>query len=216
MTTPITIALTKGRLEKETIRILESLGIDCTEVKDKGRKLILQSQNRDFRFILVKAVDVLTYVEHGVADIGIVGKDVLLENGKDDFEMLDLQFGKCDFCLASVPSYDPESQRRKVIATKYPNVAAHYFRQQGQDVEIIKIEGSVEIAPLLGLADAIVDIVETGETLRENGLVIFDKLAPISACLIVNRTALKKHTQPIFDLIDRLDTYIENRQEADV
>lgn len=191
MTTPITIALTKGRLEKETIRILESLGIDCTEVKDKGRKLILQSQNRDFRFILVKAVDVLTYVEHGVADIGIVGKDVLLENGKDDFEMLDLQFGKCDFCLASVPSYDPESQRRKVIATKYPNVAAHYFRQQGQDVEIIKIEGSVEIAPLLGLADAIVDIVETGETLRENGLVIFDKLAPISARLIVNRTALK-------------------------
>ncbi|ANZ97739.1 ATP phosphoribosyltransferase [Brochothrix thermosphacta] len=216
MTTPITIALTKGRLEKETIRILESLGIDCTEVKDKGRKLILQSQNRDFRFILVKAVDVLTYVEHGVADIGIVGKDVLLENGKDDFEMLDLQFGKCDFCLASVPSYDPESQRRKVIATKYPNVAAHYFRLQGQDVEIIKIEGSVEIAPLLGLADAIVDIVETGETLRENGLVIFDKLAPISARLIVNRTALKKHTQPIFDLIDRLDTYIENRQEADV
>lgn len=210
----ITIALTKGRLEKQTIAIFEQLGIDCTEVREKGRKLILTSANTDIRFILVKAVDVLTYVEHGVADIGIVGKDVLLENGKDDYEMLDLQFGACDFCLASVASYEPTSPRRKVIATKYPNVAANYFREKGQDVEIIKIEGSVEIAPLLGLADAIVDIVETGETLRENGLVIFDKLAPISARLIVNRTALKKQTTAIFKLIDQLDAYLQQGGEA--
>lgn len=201
----IQIALTKGRLEKNIIPLLERIGVDCSELKDKGRKLVFKSGDGSISFILVKAIDVLTYVEHGVADIGIVGKDVLQENEKEVYEMIDLGIGRCKFCVASVPSYDPNSYKKKTIATKYPNVASAYFRQKGEDVEIIKIEGSVEIAPLLGLADAIVDIVETGQTLKENGLIIFEEISDISARLIANKASLKMKTKEMFSIIDRIE-----------
>lgn len=173
------------------IPLFEQIGIDCSELKNKGRKLVFQSKNTDISFILVKAVDVATYVEHGVADIGVVGKDILMENEKDIYEMLDLGVGVCKFCVASIPTYNPKSYRKKCIATKYPHITSNYFHNKGEDVEIIKIEGSVEIAPILGLADAIVDIVETGKTLQENGLIVFEEMYSISARMIVNKAALK-------------------------
>ncbi|AQY51962.1 ATP phosphoribosyltransferase catalytic subunit [Listeria weihenstephanensis FSL R9-0317] len=203
------IALTKGRLEKSAVALFEQAGVDCTMLHEKSRKLIFKSEDAPYSFILAKAPDVTTYVKHGVADIGIVGKDVLMEQDKEHYEMLDLKIGRCQFCLASTPSYDPSDYRRKIIATKYPTVATKYFRERGEDVEIIKIEGSVEMAPILGLADAIIDIVETGSTLRENGLVIFDTMYDISARLIVNKASLKRNKAQIFELIDLLESTLE-------
>lgn len=203
------IALTKGRLEKSAVALLERAGVDCAMLHEKSRKLIFKSEDAPYSFILAKAPDVTTYVKHGVADIGIVGKDVLMEQDKEHYEMLDLKIGRCQFCLASTPSYDPSDYRRKIIATKYPTVATKYFRERGEDVEIIKIEGSVEMAPILGLADAIIDIVETGSTLRENGLVIFDTMYAISARLIVNKASLKRNKAQIFELIDLLENTLE-------
>lgn len=204
----IQIALTKGRLEKHVIPLFEKVGIDCSELLDKGRKLVFQSASRNVSFILVKAVDVATYVEHGVADIGIVGKDILMEYEKDIYEMVDLEVGCCKFCVASIPTYNPKGYRKKRIATKYPHITSNYFRDKGEDVEIIKIEGSVEIAPLLGLADAIVDIVETGKTLQENGLIIFEEMYSISARMIVNKAALKTKKDEIFDIIHKMECAI--------
>ncbi|MBC1458997.1 ATP phosphoribosyltransferase [Listeria newyorkensis] len=203
------IALTKGRLEKSAVALLEQAGVDCAMLHEKSRKLIFKSEDAPYSFILAKAPDVTTYVKHGVADIGIVGKDVLMEQDKEHYEMLDLKIGRCQFCLASTPSYDPSDYRRKIIATKYPTVATKYFRERGEDVEIIKIEGSVEMAPILGLADAIIDIVETGSTLRENGLVMFDTMYDISARLIVNKASLKRNKAQIFELIDLLENTLE-------
>ena len=161
----ITIALTKGRIEEDTVKLLTQAGFDMSFMADKGRSLIFESPDSRFRFLLVKGPDVTTYVRHGVADLGIVGKDILFEHPTGYLELLDLNFGLCKFSLASVPSYDPHDHKRKRIATKYPTVATDYFNQKGEDVEIISIQGSVEISPVLGLADAIVDIVETGHTL---------------------------------------------------
>lgn len=204
----IQIALTKGRLEKHVIPLFEKIGIDCSEIMDKGRKLVFQSANTNISFILVKAVDVATYVEHGVADIGVVGKDILMEYEKDIYEMVDLKVGCCKFCIASIPTYNREGYRKKRIATKYPHITSKYFRDRGEDVEIIKIEGSVEIAPLLGLADAIVDIVETGKTLQENGLIVFEEMCSISARMIVNKAALKTKKDEIFSIINRMECII--------
>ena len=210
--TKLTIALTKGRLEKQTLALFEKAGIDISFMMDKQRKLIFDSPDRRFTFLLVKAADVTTYVRHGVADIGIVGKDVLLENPFGYYEMLDLGIGKCKFSVASIPDYQPNDYKRKRIATKYPTVASEHFRAKGEDVEIIKIEGSVEIAPVLGLADAIVDIVETGTTLKENGLEIFEDICPVSARVIVNKAKLKRKRQAIFQLFTKLETVIEREE----
>lgn len=205
----IRIALTKGRLEKEAIKLFEGIDIDTSELKDKGRKLILKSNNSPIEFVLAKARDVVTYVEHGVADMGIVGKDTLLEYKNDVYEVIDLPIGKCFFALASLPQFkDIPSYHRKVIATKYTNVAKDYFNKKGEDVEIIKIEGSVELAPILGLADAIVDIVETGTTLKENGLVIFDRICDISARLIVNKASMKMKKREVVEIIGKIEEYI--------
>ncbi|MBP1044329.1 ATP phosphoribosyltransferase [Vagococcus sp. BWB3-3] len=206
------IALTKGRIEQKTIDLLEEIGINCDFLRHKKRKLVFESPYDDYEFILVKAVDVLTYVQQGVADIGIVGSDVLYEDENEHYEMLDLEIGKCQFCVASTPSYETTDYRRKIIATKYPNTAARYFQEKGEDIEIIKIEGSVEIAPLLGLADAIVDIVETGDTLRENGLIIFEEMMPISTRLIVNRVSLKRNKQAVCQLVDQLEAHIQQKK----
>ncbi|AAK78912.1 ATP phosphoribosyltransferase [Clostridium acetobutylicum] len=206
----IRIALTKGRLEKAAVEIFENIGLDCSELKDKGRKLIFHDFKNSIDFVLVKAPDVLTYVEHGAADIGIVGKDTLLEMKKDFYEVLDLKVGKCKFSLASISSFKlNEGFNRMKIATKYPNVTREYFREKGIDVEIIKIEGSVELAPILNLADAIVDIVETGTTLKENGLVIFDDICDISARMIVNRASMKLNKDRITDIIQKVKNYVE-------
>lgn len=200
----INIALTKGRLEKVAVKIFESIGVNVNEIHNKGRKLIFNCKNHEYNinFFLVKAPDVTTYVEYGAADIGIVGKDTLIENNKDFYEVLDLGVGKCKFALASLPEFKiDEGYRRKKIATKYPNVARKYFLKKGQDVELIKIEGSVELAPIVGLADAIVDIVETGATLKENGLVVIEEICDISARMIVNKASMKTKKEEIMKII---------------
>nr|WP_242700602.1 ATP phosphoribosyltransferase [Enterococcus sp. DIV0212c] len=203
--------MTKGRLEKQTLALFEQAGIDVSFMHEKQRKLIFKSPDQRFTFLLVKAADVTTYVRHGVADLGIVGKDVLIEQPLGYYEMLDLKIGLCKFSVASTKDYQPDDYKRKRIATKYPTIASEHFRKKGEDVEIIKIEGSVEIAPVLGLADAIVDIVETGTTLKENGLKIFEDICPISARVIVNKAMLKRKRQEILRLFDELESVIEGR-----
>lgn len=185
------IALTKGRLEKQTVDLFQKMGLDCSELINKGRRLILPVGNK-YEAVLAKAADVITYVEHGVCDIGVVGKDTIVENGKSFYEVCDLELGKCNFCLAGKAGGDFYSGYNvKRIATKYPNVTKAFFESKGMDVKIIKIEGSVELAPLLDLSDAIVDIVETGTTLKENGLEVYEKIMPISARVIVNTASMK-------------------------
>ena len=204
---PLRIALTKGRLEKDTVSLLESAGYDCTAVREKGRRLILPIGNGEIEVVLAKAADVITYVENGVCDLGVVGKDTIMENGRSFYEILDLGFGKCRFALAGKAGKDFfVGYNEKTIATKYPNVTRHFFEGKGMDIRIIKIEGSVELAPLLGLSDAIVDIVETGSTLKENGLVIIeDNVAPISARLIANNASLKLRKKEIETLANKMD-----------
>lgn len=203
---PLRIALTKGRLEKDTVGLFEAMGLDCTAVRDKGRRLILPVGNGEIEAVLAKAADVITYVEHGVCDLGVVGKDTILEHGTGFYEILDLGFGKCKFALAGPKDREFFSgYSAKTIATKYPNVARTYFEGKGMDVRIIKIEGSVELAPLLGLSDAIVDIVETGSTLRANGLEVIDDVAPVSARLIANTASLKLRKAEIEHLIERME-----------
>lgn len=206
------IALTKGRLEKSTVALFEKMGLDVSAFENKGRKLILQVGD-DITVVLAKAPDVITYVEHGVCDIGVVGKDTIYERGGAFYEVLDLGFGKCRFALA-VPEgsnfYDGYSVKR--LASKYPHVTRDYFARKGMDVDIIKIEGSVELAPLLGLVDGIVDLVETGNTLRENGLVPIEDVMQVSARLIVNVVSMKLKKDEINSLIDKIEALKEAKQ----
>ena len=203
---PLRIALTKGRLERDTVAMFERIGFDCTAVHEKGRKLILPIGDNQFEVVLAKAADVITYVEHGVCELGVVGKDTIIENGSSFYEVLDLGFGKCKFALAAPKGTDFYSgYASKTIATKYPNVARSFFEGKGMDVKIIKIEGSVELAPLLGLSDAIIDIVETGSTLKENGLEVIEKVCDISARLIVNTASMKLRKQEIDTLINQME-----------
>ena len=206
MAKPLRIALTKGRLEKDTVSLLEKLGYDCTAVREKGRRLILPIPDANLEVVLAKANDVITYVEHGVCDMGVVGKDTIIEMQGKFFELVDLGFGRCKFALATNKGSDFYSGFGvKCIATKYPNVARRFFESKGMDVDIVKIEGSVELAPLLGLADGIVDIVETGVTLRENGLEVVEDVVPISARLIANTVSLKLRQSEIEALIQKIE-----------
>lgn len=199
------IALTKGRLEKSTIALFEAIGYDCSQVINKGRRLILPIGNGEIEVVLAKAADVITYVEHGVCDLGVVGKDTILEQGRIFYELLDLGFGKCRFALAAPKGKDfYHGYAEKTIATKYPNVTKNFFEKKGMDVRIIKIEGSVELAPLVGLSDGIVDIVETGSTLKENGLEVIEDVVPVSARLIANIASLKLRKQEIEGLVDKI------------
>lgn len=201
------IALTKGRLEKQTVELFQKMGLDCDELINKGRRLILKVN--DYEVVLAKAADVITYVEHGVCDIGIVGRDTIVENGKSFYEMMDLNLGKCDFALATKKGTDFfDGFNTKRIASKYPNVTKAYFEGRGMDVKIIKIEGSVELAPLLNLADGIVDIVETGTTLKENGLEVVEKIMPISARVIVNMASMKLRRDEIDEFLEKLGNVI--------
>lgn len=210
---PLRIALTKGRLEKDTVALFEEIGFDCTAVKNKGRKLILPIGDHQFEAVLAKAADVITYVEHGVCDLGVVGKDTIMENGSSFYEVLDLGFGKCKFALAGPKGGDFFSgYSAKTIATKYPNVARAFFERKAMDVRIIKIEGSVELAPLLGLSDAIVDIVETGSTLKENGLEVIETICDISARLIVNSASLKLRKAEIETFAEQMERAKEGKK----
>ena len=203
----ITVALAKGRLAELSVEIFERLGFEVAELKEKTRKLIFTVEKNKFKFILVKASDVPVYVEYGAADIGIVGKDTLLESGKDVYEILDLGFGKCRMAVAG-----PEALRGKLdgrnimrVASKYPQIARDYFhRVKGQTVDIIKLNGSVELGPLVGLSEVIVDIVESGKTLKENGLEVLEDVCELSARLVVNRVSVKIHRERIMDLVRRV------------
>ncbi|MCI8417022.1 MAG: ATP phosphoribosyltransferase [Lachnospiraceae bacterium] len=204
----LTFALTKGRLAKKTLEVFERAGITCQEMKDPdSRKLIFVSEEHGLRFFLAKGPDVPTYVEYGAADIGIVGKDTILEEGRSMYEVLDLGFGKCRMCVCG-----PESARELLrhqelirVATKYPNIAKDYFyNKKHQTVEIIKLNGSIELAPIVGLSEVIVDIVETGSTLRENGLQVLEEIVPLSARMVVNQVSMKMENERIGKLIQEL------------
>ena len=201
----LTFALGKGRLAKKTLELLEEIGITCEEMKDKdSRKLIFVNEELKLKFFLAKGPDVPTYVEYGAADIGVVGKDTILEENRRVYEVLDLGFGKCRMCVCG-----PESARELLknherirVATKYPNIAQNYFYNiKHQTVDLIKLNGSVELGPLVSLSDVIVDIVETGSTLKENGLNVLEEICPLSARMIVNQVSMQMETKRIRDLI---------------
>lgn len=208
MSNRLRIALTKGRLQEKSVELFERAGMDCEPIRHPGRRLIHELPNYPLDAVLSKAPDVITYVEHGVCDLGIVGKDTILEKGGSFYEVMDLGFGRCRFALAVPEGRDfYASYKNRTIASKYPNVAGKFFADKGMDVEVIKIEGSVELAPILGLADAIVDIVETGATLKANGLVPIETVAPISARLIVNTASMKLYKNEILDFIEKCEKY---------
>lgn len=204
----IRFAFTKGRIEAKAVEIFEKAGYNCEELKNKGRKLFFKIGD-NIEVVLAKANDVITYVEHGVCDAGIVGKDTIMENGGSFYEVMDLGFGKCRFALAAKKGDDFFGGfTHKVVASKYPKVAKDYFSSLGMDVEIVKIDGSVELAPLLGLSDGIVDIVETGSTLKENGLEVVADVAPVSARLIVNAASMKLKKAEIDKILEDVEKNI--------
>lgn len=209
----LTIALAKGRLARKTMEMLESLGITCEEMKDKDtRKLIFTNEELKLKFFLSKAGDVPTYVEYGVADIGVVGKDTILEENRNILEVLDLNMGKCRMCVCGPSSAEELLKHHEYIrvASKYPNIAKNYFyNKKHQTAEIIKLNGSVELAPIVGLSEVIVDIVETGSTLRENGLDVLEEIVPLSARMVVNPVSMKMENERIMKLINDLKGVIK-------
>lgn len=209
----ITFALAKGRLAMNTLALLEKIGITCEEMKDKSsRKLIFVNEELKLKFFLSKAADVPTYVEYGAADIGVVGKDTILEEGRKLYEVLDLNMGKCRMCVAGPASAKELLQHHEMIrvASKYPHIAKDYFyNKKHQTVEIIKLNGSVELAPIVGLSEVIVDIVETGSTLKENGLQVLEEICPLSARVVVNQVSMKMENERISKIINELKKVIE-------
>lgn len=201
----LTFALAKGRLANKTMELLEQIGITCEEMKDKSsRKLIFVNEERKLKFFLAKGPDVPTYVEYGAADIGVVGKDTILEEARNIYEVLDLGFGKCRMCVCGPKDAKELLQHHELIrvATKYPRIAKDYFyNKKHQTVEIIKLNGSIELAPIVGLSEVIVDIVETGSTLRENGLGVLEEVCPLSARMVVNQVSMKMENERITKLI---------------
>lgn len=200
----INIALPKGRLLKKVYDLFKKIGYENKELLEDNRKLVFE--NKGVRYLIVKPSDVGIYVEKGVADIGIVGKDILLENSHDIYELLDLKFGKCKICMASIKNYKEDIERRLRVATKYINVSKKYFDSINRDVEIIKLNGSVELAPILNLSDVIIDIVETGSTLKENNLIVIkDIVNYISSRLIVNKVSFKFKNNLITEIIKNIE-----------
>ena len=200
----ITFALAKGRLAEQAFELLEQMGIDCSEPRNPGRQLVLWDRQNNVRFILVKPSDVPTYVEHGVADLGVVGKDTLLEAGRPLYEVLDLTFGRCRLCIAGYADQKNQQATRATfrVATKYPNVARAYYDMKGQTIEIIELHGSIELGPVIGLSDVILDIVESGSTLKANGLTVLETVCECSARLVVNRVSMKTKRDRIREIID--------------
>lgn len=211
----LTIALAKGRLAEISMDLFLQIGLDCSEMKEKSRKLIFTDETNKVKFILVKASDVPTYVEYGAADIGIVGKDTLLQEGRNLYEMINLGFGKCRMCVCG-----PAQMREKLatinnlrVASKFTNIArSYFFREKGRTVEIIKLHGSVELAPLTGLSEVIVDIVESGKTLEENGLEVLEEICDISARFVVNRVSMKMQRERILDIVQKLKAVLAQKE----
>ncbi|HEX5564194.1 MAG TPA: ATP phosphoribosyltransferase [Sporosarcina sp.] len=197
----LTVAMAKGRIANQAIALLEEAGILFSDFDDKSRKLIFKDDAGSIKLIFVKAVDVPTYVELGAADIGVIGKDVLMEDPKDVYELLDLLIGRCKLSVAGYPEKKTTELTQLTVASKYPNIARLHFEQKGIRTDIIELNGSVELAPLIGLADVIVDIVETGTTLKENGLVVLEDIAEVSARLIVNKASFAIKTERIQNFI---------------
>lgn len=212
----LTFALAKGRLAEQSMELFEKIGMPCEEMKEKSRKLIFVNEQLKLKFFLSKASDVPTYVEYGAADIGIVGKDTILEEGRNLYEMLDLGFGKCKMMVAGRPEMKEKLNNfnNLRVATKYPHIAMEYFYQQKhQTVEIIKLNGSVELAPIVGLSDVIVDIVETGSTLKANGLVVLEDICNLSARVVVNRVSMKMEHERITQIIEKIKQVKEMGKE---
>ena len=212
----LTFALGKGRLAKKTLELFESIGITCEEMKDPDtRKLIFTNEELKLRFFLAKGPDVPTYVEYGAADIGVVGEDTILEENRNIYEVLDLGFGKCRMCICGPAEAAELLKHHELIrvASKYPRIAKNYFyNTKNQTVEIIKLNGSIELAPIVGLSEVIVDIVETGSTLRENGLVVLEEVCPLSARMVVNQVSMKMENERITELIEKLKGALENEK----
>lgn len=209
----LTVALPKGRIQKDTMKLLKQVGISCPEMEEESRKLIFELPEKNMRFMVVRATDVPTYVEHGAADIGVVGKDTLMEQGKDLYEPLDLKIGYCRMIVAEPEelqrSDKPSEWTHVRIATKFPNITEEHFRKKGIQVEMIKLYGSIELAPLVGLSERIVDLVSTGETLKQNGLVEVEDIMEVTSRLIVNRASLKTRFERINNLIGDLKEVLD-------
>jgi ATP phosphoribosyltransferase len=206
----LTIAMPKGRIFEEAVELLRQAGYTISPEFEETRRLIIEVEEENFQFILAKPMDVPTYVEHGVADLGIAGKDVMIEEERDVYELLDLKISRCYLAVAGLPNTKMNNVAPKV-ATKYPNAAAAYFREQGEQVEIINLNGSIELAPIIGLSDRIVDIVSSGRTLKENGLVEYEKIVDITSRLIVNPVSYRMQDKRINDLVERL-THVINAE----
>ena len=200
----LNIALPKGRLGDKVYALFASIGYDCSEIYSDNRKLVFENKENGVRYLLVKPSDVAIYIAHGAADIGVVGKDILEEGNFDIYELLDLDLGKCNMCVAAPNDYVEDFDRPLRVATKFVNIAKNYYISLNREIEIIKLNGSIEIAPILGLSDVIVDIVESGKTLQENNLRVYEKIMPISARLIANKSSYKFKNEDIDNLMEKL------------
>ncbi len=213
----ITIALPKGRVLKHAVSILSGAGIDASELLNPGSKLLFENKEEGYKFMLIRAQDVPTYVEYGAADVGIAGSDVLEEQGKDLYEPLDMRIGQCRMAVAEpkelIKSDNPTHWTRIRVATKYPNITTRFFLDKGIQVDLIKLYGSIELAPLLGLSERIVDLVETGSTLRANGLVEVETIMEITSKLVCNRASLKTKPKRIKELVEKLAKAVEKRED---
>ena len=206
----VNVALPKGRLGEKVYDLFEKAGFDCAEMHDKGRKLIFENPEKGIRYFWVKPSDVPIYVERGVADLGIAGKDILLERHPEVYELLDLKLGICRMCAAAMRDFYDDGDKTLGVATEFVNIASDYYAKQGRAIDIIQLHGSVELAPILGLSDVIVDIVETGNSLRENDLVIVEEILPIRARLIANKANFKFKTKEIKNIINLMKEQVEN------
>ena len=211
----LNVALPKGRLGEKVYDLFEKAGYGCPTIKEPGRRLVFENLEKGIRFFWVKPSDVGVYVERGAADVGIVGKDVLTEYGSDVYELLDLGIGKCSMAVAAKADFQDDRSKPLVVATKFERIAKRYYAERDREIDIVRLNGSIELAPLLGLSDVIVDIVETGATLRENGLVIVERFADVSARLIANKSSFKFKTNGVEDLVDGLQKQIGMNKSDD-
>ena len=205
----INIALPKGRLGNKAYKLLEDCGYTVTDLMEDSRKLVFENESSGVRYFLVKPTDVPVYVSYGVADLGVVGKDVLIESNADVYSLMDLGIGKCKMCVAAKNDWVEDKSRPIIVATKFPNIATEYYAKEDRNIEIIKLYGSIELAPILGMSDVIVDIVETGTTLRENNLKVFEEIMPLSAQLIANKTNYKFKEKEIREVVAKLKEAIK-------
>ena len=208
----LNVALPKGRLGEKVYAMFEAAGFECPSIKEESRKLIFENEQVGVRYFWVKPSDVAIYVERGAADIGVAGKDILLEYTPDVYELFDLNIGKCRMAVAAKNDFRDDPQKTLRVATKFSNIARNYYASKGRDIDVIHLNGSIEIAPILGLSDVIVDIVETGTTLRENDLCVYETIVPISARLIANKASYKFKSEPIEAILQSLENMAKEQK----